>query len=78
MLLPLPRSPTSSGEIDLPTMIDFILLNTGRLDLHYIGHSQGTTFTMASLRMEMNAKVRTMHALSKSLEQIFAGAFCAK
>lgn len=55
-------------------MIDFVLLNTGQSDLHYIGHSQGTTsfFVMASLRTDMNAKIRTMHALGKSLRQIFA------
>lgn len=55
------------GQIDLPAMIDFVLLNTGEKDLHYIGHSQGTTafFVMTSLRKEMNAKIRTMHALGK-------------
>ncbi|CAO1318168.1 unnamed protein product [Diamesa serratosioi] len=54
------------GQIDLPAMIDFVLLNTGEKDLHYVGHSQGTTsfFVMTSLRKEMNAKIRTMHALA--------------
>ena len=30
-----------AGQIDLPAMIDFVLLKTGQPDLHYIGHSQG-------------------------------------
>lgn len=48
-------------------MIDYALLRTGQSDLHYIGHSQGTTafFVMCSLRKEMNAKIRTMHAFGK-------------
>ena len=51
-------------------MIDFALAKTGQKDLHYIGHSQGTTafFVMASLRKEMNAKIRTMHAFGMKLE----------
>jgi len=49
-------------------MIDYVLAATGESSLHYIGHSQGTTsfFVMGSLRTEMNAKIRTMHALGKS------------
>lgn len=48
-------------------MIDFALWHTGQRDLHYIGHSQGTTsfFVMASERKEMNAKIRTMHAFGE-------------
>lgn len=54
------------GEIDLPTMIDFVLMKTNQTDLHYIGHSQGTTsfFVMGSVHPDMNAKIRTMHALA--------------
>lgn len=61
---------TSLGQFDLPAMIDFALLKTGQKDLHYIGHSQGTTafFVMASLRKEMNARIRTMHAFGMKLE----------
>jgi lysosomal acid lipase/cholesteryl ester hydrolase len=61
---------TSSGQFDLPAMIDFALLKSGQKDLHYIGHSQGTTsfFVMASLRAEMNAKIRTMHAFGMELQ----------
>lgn len=28
------------GNIDLPTMIDFVLARSGQPRLHYIGHSQ--------------------------------------
>lgn len=54
------------GQIDLPAMIDYVLLQTGEPKLHYIGHSQGTTsfFVMGSLRKEMNAKIYSMHALA--------------
>lgn len=61
---------TSSGQFDLPAMINFALSKSGQKDLHYIGHSQGTTsfFVMASLRTEMNSKIRTMHAFGMKLE----------
>jgi len=54
------------GTTDLPAMIDFTLWETGQRNLHYIGHSQGTTsfFVMASERREMNAKIKTMHAFA--------------
>lgn len=54
------------GQIDLPSMIDYILENTGRSALHYIGHSQGTTsfFVMGSTQTHMNAKIKTMNALA--------------
>lgn len=54
------------GNIDLPTMIDYVLEHSGQSRLHYVGHSQGTTsfFVFASLRPEYNAKIITMHALA--------------
>ncbi|KAG5676534.1 hypothetical protein PVAND_006360 [Polypedilum vanderplanki] len=54
------------GTIDIPAMIDFALSLTQQSSLHYIGHSQGTTsfFVSASIREELNMKVRTMHALA--------------
>lgn len=54
------------GQFDLPAMIDFALMKSGHSQLHYIGHSQGTTsfFVMGSLRKDMNAKIKTMHALA--------------
>uniref|UniRef100_A0A1I8P4Y5 Partial AB-hydrolase lipase domain-containing protein n=1 Tax=Stomoxys calcitrans TaxID=35570 RepID=A0A1I8P4Y5_STOCA len=38
------------GAIDIPTMIDYILEQTGESKIHYAGHSQGTTvyFVMMS------------------------------
>lgn len=54
------------GQIDLPTMIDYVLANTRFNRLHYIGHSQGTTafFVMASERPEYNNKILLMQALA--------------
>jgi pimeloyl-ACP methyl ester carboxylesterase len=54
------------GQYDLPAMINYALAKTNQSALHYIGHSQGTTafFAMASLRKEMNEKIKTMHALA--------------
>lgn len=56
------------GIYDLPASIDYILEVTGKANLHYVGHSQGTTafFVMASLRLDMNSKIRSMHALAPS------------
>lgn len=53
-----------SGVIDLPAMINFVLATTEETNLHFIGHSQGTTsfFVMAATEVEMNDKIRTMHA----------------
>ncbi|XP_058120152.1 lipase 1 [Anopheles ziemanni] len=54
------------GYYDIPAMIDYILESTGHDQLHYVGHSQGTTgfFVMASTRPEYNAKVIQMQALA--------------
>lgn len=54
------------GAIDLPSMIDYVLIATGQKQLFYIGHSQGTTafFVMCSERPEYNAKIKMMHALA--------------
>lgn len=54
------------GRYDLPAMIDYVLNTTGRTQLKYIGHSQGTTafFVMCSERPEYNEKISLMVALS--------------
>lgn len=54
------------GVIDVPEMIDYVLADTGFEQLHYIGHSQGTTsfFVMAAERPEYNAKILAMQALA--------------
>ncbi|XP_077292438.1 lipase 3-like [Arctopsyche grandis] len=51
---------------DLPAMIDYVLAQTGRQKLHYVGHSQGTTtfFVMGSEKRAYNNKIASMHALS--------------
>lgn len=54
------------GIFDLPAMIDYVLKQTNQKNLHYAGHSQGTTafWVMASERPEYNAKIRSMQALA--------------
>uniref|UniRef100_A0A1I8NHT4 Lipase n=1 Tax=Musca domestica TaxID=7370 RepID=A0A1I8NHT4_MUSDO len=54
------------GTIDLPTMMDYILRETGHSALHYVGHSQGTTimFVLLSSRPEYNHKLKTAHMLA--------------
>uniref|UniRef100_A0A182P4Y6 Lipase n=1 Tax=Anopheles epiroticus TaxID=199890 RepID=A0A182P4Y6_9DIPT len=57
------------GLYDLPAMVDHVLVQTGQSQLHYIGHSQGTTmfFVLNSLRPEYNRKFRLMHALAPAV-----------
>jgi lysosomal acid lipase/cholesteryl ester hydrolase len=57
----------SPGTIDIPAMVDFALTIAQQSDLHYIGHSQGTTsfFVGASAQKDLNSRVRTMHALGE-------------
>lgn len=54
------------GVIDVPTQIDYVLNVTGEKQIHYIGHSQGTTafFVMASELPEYNDKILSMNALA--------------
>lgn len=54
------------GLYDLPASIDYILSKTDQSELHYIGHSQGTStfFVMLSERPEYNNKIKMMHALA--------------
>lgn len=48
------------GLHDLPAMVDYVLSQTGHADLHYIGHSMGSTGMMVLLssRPEYNRKIR--------------------
>ncbi|XP_026753522.2 lipase 1-like [Galleria mellonella] len=54
------------GHYDLPAMIDYVLQITGRSNLQYIGHSQGTTifFILCSEQPEYNEKISFMIALA--------------
>lgn len=54
------------GEIDLPTMIDYVLGVTGVDGVYYAGHSQGTTsfFVMASQKPEYNSKIKVQASLA--------------
>ncbi|EDW95163.1 lipase 3 [Drosophila yakuba] len=54
------------GTIDIPAMIDYILADTGYDQIHYAGHSQGTTvyLVMLSERPEYNALIKSGHMLA--------------
>ncbi|EDV40089.1 uncharacterized protein Dana_GF10345 [Drosophila ananassae] len=54
------------GTIDIPAMIDYIIDETGHSQVHYAGHSQGTTvyLVMLSERPEYNEKVKSGHLLA--------------
>ncbi|KAL1513236.1 hypothetical protein ABEB36_002670 [Hypothenemus hampei] len=56
------------GVYDLPATIDYVLNKTGKSQLHFIGHSQGTTtfFVMGSERPEYNEKIKLMIAMAPS------------
>ncbi|KAJ8985385.1 hypothetical protein NQ317_007542, partial [Molorchus minor] len=54
------------GLYDIPATIDLILNTTGREQLSYLGHSQGTAqfFVMNTLKPEYNRKVNVMVAFA--------------
>uniref|UniRef100_A0A182FR21 Uncharacterized protein n=2 Tax=Anopheles albimanus TaxID=7167 RepID=A0A182FR21_ANOAL len=54
------------GSIDIPNMIDYILVRTGQQSLQYVGHSQGTTayWVMMSQHPYYNRRIKSMHALA--------------
>jgi len=51
---------------DIPAMIDYIVQNTTREKIFYLGHSQGTTafFVMSSERPEYQDKIEAMFAMA--------------
>ncbi|KAH8339109.1 hypothetical protein KR074_004414 [Drosophila pseudoananassae] len=54
------------GTIDIPAMIDYIIDVTGFSQVHYAGHSQGTTvyLVLLSERPEYNEKIKSGHLLA--------------
>jgi lysosomal acid lipase/cholesteryl ester hydrolase len=54
------------GVYDLSAEIDYILTNTSKKQIHYVGHSMGTTmfYVLMSMKPEYNAKIRHMVALA--------------
>uniref|UniRef100_A0A6P4ESW5 Lipase 3 n=1 Tax=Drosophila rhopaloa TaxID=1041015 RepID=A0A6P4ESW5_DRORH len=54
------------GVYDLPTSIDFVLMQTGFSQLHYVGHSQGAVifWVLASEKPEYMDKILMMQALA--------------
>jgi pimeloyl-ACP methyl ester carboxylesterase len=54
------------GVYDLPAEIDHILTNTSVKNIHYVGHSMGSTmfYVLMSSKPQYNAKIRHMVALA--------------
>lgn len=54
------------GVIDLPTIIDYVLEQTGAESLYYSGHSQGTTafYVMTASLPEYNDKIKAHVSLA--------------
>ncbi|XP_072279372.1 lysosomal acid lipase/cholesteryl ester hydrolase-like isoform X2 [Pyxicephalus adspersus] len=54
------------AKFDLPAVVDFILQKTGQEQIHYIGHSQGTTiaFIAFSSMPELAKKIKMFVALA--------------
>uniref|UniRef100_A0A2K5JGD8 Lipase n=2 Tax=Colobus angolensis palliatus TaxID=336983 RepID=A0A2K5JGD8_COLAP len=54
------------AKYDLPATIDFIIKKTGQKQLHYVGHSQGTTigFIAFSTNPSLAKRIKTFYALA--------------
>ncbi|XP_026469818.1 lipase 3-like [Ctenocephalides felis] len=57
------------GFLDLPALIDAILMTTGHISIQYVGHSQGCTALMVLLaeKPEYNAKISTAHLMAPAV-----------
>ena len=57
------------AKYDLPTVVDFVTLNTGVDKIHYVGHSQGTliAFTGFSQNKDLASKIEHFYALAPIL-----------
>ncbi|GAB0092450.1 hypothetical protein DMENIID0001_074420 [Sergentomyia squamirostris] len=54
------------GVMDLPSMLDHVILTTGGKKVHFIGHSQGATaaFVLLTMQPEYNKIFKTFQALA--------------
>ena len=54
------------GQYDIPAVINYILVRTGREKLVYIGHSMGTTIFWVAMETHptLNDKIEMMFALA--------------
>lgn len=59
------------GQYDIPACIQYVLSNTGRTSLSYVGHSMGCAvfFIAMTYRPELNAKIDVMIALAPATAQ---------
>ncbi|KAG5865621.1 hypothetical protein JTB14_010371 [Gonioctena quinquepunctata] len=57
------------GTVDIPTVIDYILEQTGADGVYFVGYSQGSTvfFVMASIDPEYNGKVKVHVGLAPTV-----------
>jgi len=53
------------ASIDFPTMVEFVLKETNRSQLYYVGHSQGTLMSFAGLsqNVQLQSKIKVNFAL---------------
>lgn len=68
------------ATLDLPATVDYILANTGKEQLHYVGHSQGGTVFVAFLSFlpEYNEKIQSAYLLApatfmENVQGVFSG-----
>ena len=54
------------AAIDLPAMVDYVVKTTSVKQLHYVGHSQGTTMGFAgfSMNQTLAAFIKRFYALA--------------
>ncbi|XP_055912111.1 lipase 3-like [Eupeodes corollae] len=54
------------GMIDLPAMIDYVRYETGEEQVHYFGHSQGTTsfLVLNSLNTKFKSRIKSAHLMA--------------
>lgn len=57
------------ANIDLPTMVDYVLKVSQQSQLHYIGHSQGTVMAFAGLsqNVELQSKIKVFRGTIRGI-----------